>query len=224
MENENKNKGTLVGILIGIIIMLLVFIGLFMSGTISFKETTNNDEIDNNQTNNINNKLTEDEAINIIKNLYNQDVRYLFNERVSYCGDYSEESINLNGFIYYKSTKFKSFKELKEHLLKYMTESLLNNTSYNYSTTINGNTITSYYEKDGNLYCNSWAKGSNIERTNYSIDDSTFAVSNISENSFNADIKAVYIWDGNRKVTVPIKAGIVKENNKWLLNTYQEEQ
>ena len=43
MENEKKNNsGMLVGILIGIIIMLVVGIGLFATGTISFKTTTTN--------------------------------------------------------------------------------------------------------------------------------------------------------------------------------------
>lgn len=228
MENEKKNNsGMLVGILIGIIIMLLVFVGLFATGTISFKSTTTSDNgqtSESNETNESSNKLTESEAITIIKDLYNEDIRYIFNEKVSYCGDKSDDSISSNGFTYYKSSKFHTFNELKEHLENYMTESLLNSTSYNYSTVIDGNTITSYIEKDGNLYCNAWNKGGNVERTNYSADESTFKISNIDENSIDADIIAVYNWDGTRKNNLQIKVTAVKQNNKWLLNTYKEEQ
>ena len=51
MEKKN-NSGMLVGILIGIIIMLVVGIGLFVTGTVSFKSMTTN----NGQSNNSNKK------------------------------------------------------------------------------------------------------------------------------------------------------------------------
>lgn len=42
MENEKKNSGMLVGILVGFVIALLIGVGLFATGTISFKETSTN--------------------------------------------------------------------------------------------------------------------------------------------------------------------------------------
>lgn len=66
MENEKKNGGMLVGILIGIVLMLLVVVCLFATGTISFKETTTNDNgqtSENNQTDNIENATSNTNTI-----------------------------------------------------------------------------------------------------------------------------------------------------------------
>ena len=63
MEKKNSS-GMLVGILIGIIIMLLVFIGLFATGTISFKTSTTND---NGQTIGDNYEDAKDTSNNVIE-------------------------------------------------------------------------------------------------------------------------------------------------------------
>ena len=105
-----------------------------------------------------------------------------------------------------------------------MTEKLLASSNYNSSTVLDGKTIYSYYEKNGNLYCNSWGKGSNLGLSNYLVDESNFYISNITENMFDGLIYAVYSDANNsNKTTKIIKVSVVKQNNNWLLNTYEEQ-
>ena len=187
--------------------------------------------VDNNQnsngiTDNNNNLITNNEAESILKNLYNDAVRHIYNEGVSYCGTYAtgdNVTLSLNGFSYTKSATFNNFAELENYLKGYMTDSLLASSNYNKSTTFEGTTINSYYEKDGSLYCNGWNKGGNMSLANYLVNESTFTASNVTENSFDGVINAVYSdFDNNNKTTKSIKVSVVKENNSWLLNTYEE--
>ena len=172
-------------------------------------------------------KLTKAEAEQILKELYNDAVRHIFNESVSYCGDYAtgdNTTITLNGFSYSKSSTFKTFKELDNYLKNYMTESLLKSSGYNDSYVEDGVTIGSYYEKDGSLYCNGWNKGGNIELEHYLINESTFVATKINDNSFDGSINAVYSdFENNNKTTLKIKVSVVKQNDKWLLNSYKED-
>ena len=227
MEQEkNNNKGVIVLLVVIIVILALLCI-LFATGTISLKSNS----VDNNQngngiTDNKNNLITNNEAESILKNLYNDAVRHIYNEGVSYCGTYAtgdNVTLSLNGFYYTKSATFNSFAELENYLKGYMTESLLASSNYNKSTTFEGTTINSYYEKDGSLYCNGWNKGGNMSLANYLVNESTFTASNVTENSFDGVINAVYSdFDNNNKTTKSIKVSVVKENNSWLLNTYEE--
>ena len=227
MEQEkNNNKGVIVLLVVIIVILALLCI-LFATGTISLKSNS----VDNNQnsngiTDNKNNLITNNEAESILKNLYNDAVRHIYNEGVSYCGTYAtgdNVTLSLNGFSYTKSATFNNFAELENYLKGYMTDSLLASSNYNKSTTFEGTTINSYYEKDGSLYCNGWNKGGNMSLANYLVNESTFTASNVTENSFDGVINAVYSdFDNNNKTTKSIKVSVVKENNSWLLNTYEE--
>ncbi len=227
MEQEkNNNKGVIVLLVVIIVILALLCI-LFATGTISLKSNS----VDNNQnsngiTDNNNNLITNNEAESILKNLYNDAVRHIYNEGVSYCGTYAtgdNVTLSLNGFSYTKSATFNNFAELENYLKGYMTDSLLASSNYNKSTTFEGTTINSYYEKDGSLYCNGWNKGGNMSLANYLVNESTFTASNITENSFDGVINAVYSdFDNNNKTTKSIKVSVVKQNNNWLLNTYEE--
>ena len=227
MEQEkNNNKGVIVLLVVIIVILALLCI-LFATGTISLKSNS----VDNNQnsngiTDNNNNLITNNEAESILKNLYNDAVRHIYNEGVSYCGTYAtgdNVTLSLNGFSYTKSATFNNFAELENYLKGYMTDSLLASSNYNKSTTFEGTTINSYYEKDGSLYCNGWNKGGNMSLANYLVNESTFTASNVTENSFDGVINAVYSdFDNNNKTTKSIKVSVVKENNSWLLNTYEE--
>lgn len=227
MEQEkNNNKGVIVLLVVIIVILALLCI-LFATGTISLKSNS----VDNNQnsngiTDNNNNLITNNEAESILKNLYNDAVRHIYNEGVSYCGTYAtgdNVTLSLNGFSYTKSATFNNFAELENYLKGYMTDSLLASSNYNKSTTFEGTTINSYYEKDGSLYCNGWNKGGNMSLANYLVNESTFTASNVTENSFDGVINAVYSdFDNNNKTTKSIKVSVVKQNNNWLLNTYEE--
>jgi hypothetical protein len=225
MKQEKNNKGV-VALLVVIIVFLLALVILLATGTVSFRFNS----VDNNQNSNgitdNNNLITNNEAESILKNLYNDAVRHIYNEGVSYCGTYAtgdNVTLSLNGFSYTKSATFNNFAELENYLKGYMTDSLLASSNYNKSTTFEGTTINSYYEKDGSLYCNGWNKGGNMSLANYLVNESTFTASNITENSFDGVINAVYSdFDNNNKTTKSIKVSVVKENNSWLLNTYEE--
>jgi len=230
-SGKKSNKGV-IAILIVIIFILAVLCLLFATNTISFKSKTTSNETNNSSDTTVeetteNVLISEDEAINIVKELYNDDVRFIFNQMISYCGEYAEgenTTISINGFTYRKSASFKTLEELENHLKKYMTESLLNNTDYNRTTSIDGNEVTSYYEKDGALYCNGWNKGSNMDLGKYLVEKSEFEISNIEEDSFKAHIKAAYSELNSEKVgvTLSINVTVIKENGNWLLSGYQE--
>ena len=229
MEQEKNNKGV-IALLVVIIVILLTLVVLLATGTISFKNSINNDNNQNNGgiiENTTNSVITNSEAESILKSLYNDAVRHIYNEMVSYCGTYAtgdNVTLSLNGFSYTKSATFNSLAELENYLKGYMTESLLANSNYNRSTTFEGTTINSYYEKDGNLYCNGWNKGGNVNLANYLVNESTFTATNITENSFDGTIKAVYNdYNNSNKTTKIIKVSVVKQNDKWLLNTYEEQ-
>ena len=228
MEQEKNNNKGVIAILVAIIVILAALCTLFVTGTISLKSNS----VDNNQnsngiTDNKNNLITNNEAESILKNLYNDAVRHIYNEGVSYCGTYAtgdNVTLSLNGFFYTKSATFNSFAELENYLKGYMTESLLANSNYNRSTTFEGTTINSYYEMDGSLYCNGWNKGGNVNLANYLVNESTFTATNITENSFDGIINAVYNdYNNSNKTTKTIKVSVVKQNDKWLLNTYEEQ-
>lgn len=224
MEKEKNN------ISLYVIIVILSIITICLAGYIVYDKLLNDKEtpINNNnnesiENNNITNVITNTEAETILKNLYNDAIRHIYNEQTAYCGESTNETISLNGFTYKKSTTFNNLNELENYLKKYMTTNLLLNSNYNKKITIDENTITSYYEKEGNLYCNNWNKGGNILLENYLIDESSFNISNITKNSFDGTIIAVYKDNNSNKTTKKIKTNVIKENDNWLLNAYEEQ-
>lgn len=229
MGKERNNNKVIIILLVIIIVVLSILVVLLATGNNLFKsissanDTTSPNTLENNQTTMINSS----EAEIILKNLYNDAVRHIFNQGVSYCGEYADGndgSLELNGFFYTKSATFKSFEELDNYVKKYMTDSLLESSRYNHSTTIGEKTINSYYEKDGSLYCNGWGKGGNLGLEYYLADESIFTISNIKEKSYDGEIKAVYYDTGQEnKTTLTIKVTVVKQNDIWLLNTYEEQ-
>ena len=245
MEKSENNRGIIIALVGVIIVMLLTLCVLFATGTISFGAKTNNNA-SNSAGNNINNtednntvdtvetttKLSNAEAINIVKKLYNADVRYIYNQIVTYCGEMESGEgayLSVDNFNYTKSKSFKNLTELENHLKTYMTESLLKSSNYNRSTTINGKEVTSYIEKDGALYCNGWNKGSNMELAHYVEDETTIETSNIDEDSFDAKIDAVYYdvsYEENKSASTKtiknVSVTVVKQNGNWLLDKYSE--
>lgn len=218
-----NKKNIIITLLVVIIIFLISIIVLFATNRIN--SNTNNNANNNNNNDDIS-TITNDEALAILKNSYNSTVRHIFNQVVSYCGDYAKgenTTLSLNGFSYTKSATFNSFKELDSHVKKYLTENLLSNTNYNRTTTINNTKIVSYYEKDGNLYCNGWNKGGNIELANYSQEESNFKITTIDKDTFSAEIDAVYYDINNeQKTIIKIKLTFIKENENWLIDSYEK--
>lgn len=226
---SKKSKNTIIILLIIIIVILATLVVLLATDKLTF----NNDEKDQindiddsqneNNTNDDNGKLTENEAITILKTNYNDDVRYIFNEAITYCGETEDGSnLTLNGFTYLKSSSYNSLEELENFLKNYMTDTLLKSTNYNRTIVVNDNTVSSYYEQDGSLYCNGWNKGGNLDLINYNEEESTFTITNITLESFDATIDAVYYSADNSKTVKKINVSVIKQNNKWLLNSYDE--
>lgn len=237
MKKKDNSKNIIIALLAIIIIILATLVVLFATNTISFNTSkeTNNTTDSTNQNNQAEDSkqnetlLTNYEAELILKNIYNDTVRDIFNQGLSYCGE-TDGSINLDGFTYAKSVTFKTFEELDNHVKKYLTESLLSTTGYNNSTTINEKTINSYIERDGNLYCNTNGKGGNVQLAYYSDWETNFEIVKIEENSFDATINAVYYGaapggpDKEKRTTLKINTTIIKQNDNWLMNTYEEQE
>lgn len=228
---KDKNKNIILVLLIVIIVILATLVILFATNTISFmntktiKSNEENSSVEGNEEELVK-KLTMGEATSILKATYNEAVRHIFNESSTYCGKTATgegSTLDLNGLLYQKSVTYHSVKEVEAYLKDYMTEKLLSTSNYNHTITdTSGNTISSYYEKDGNLYCNSWNKGSNVELSEYLEEESTFEIISIEDNSFMATIHAVYYdANGNYKTTVPINVSVIRQNDNWVLNTYE---
>ena len=177
--NSKKSNRIVLYIVIAVIIMMIgIWVGYLLHDNV--KNQKENNDVKQNIIENGVEWTTNNSHSEILKNLYSDAVRHIFNESVSYCGDTDNDSLELNGFSYSKSSSFKSFKELDDYVKSFMTESLLKKAGYNDTDIDDGIVIPSYYEKDGSLYCNGWNKGGNIELANYLIDESTFYVSNIN--------------------------------------------
>lgn len=225
----DKNKNIIIGLLLVIVIILFALVILFATGTISFNSNVintndvqkNNDNV-NNELNIQKNMLTESEAIAILKNNYNDVVRHIFNEAVAFCGT-TDGTLNLNGFLYRKSTLFNNFTELESYLKKYMTDNLLSISNYNKSTVLNGVEVSTYYEKDGSLYCNTWNKGGNMSLVYYEESQSNFKIIDVEDGFFTATIDAVYYDDAREiKTTKKINVSVVKNDDVWLIDSYKE--
>ena len=224
MEKKN-NSGLLVGILIGIIIMLLVIIVLFVTGTISFAKTTNNNEqtSENNQVN-IENTLSEVEALKIVKTKFDFTIDF-FDRLAVPCGENEEIDNSIpykNGNPYYKSKQFHSYDELNQYLLQYMSsEVLLQKDFYKKEY---------YFEKDGNLYCLSLGKGSGDPRV-YVNDKTEYQIDTITTDLIACTVKAYYEtpsnmpngdWGENYFKT--FKITLVLNNNNWQITKYEEQK
>ena len=100
MKNKS-NGGVWIGILIGIIIMLLVFVGLFVTGSINYKETiiSDNKQIsDNNQS--IDSNISDEENNNEedIIGIYNKESKneYSYYKSTVNITDYTDSTISFN--------------------------------------------------------------------------------------------------------------------------------
>ena len=104
-----------------------------------------------------------------------------------------------------------------------MSDELLATSRFNHTYNMDGVEISSYIEKDGNLYCNFWNKGGNMLLVYYSEAEKSFEITNIEDDSFDAIINAVYhSVDKNYRTVLKIKVSVIKQNDKWVLDTYEE--
>ena len=219
MEKSNSKGGLFVGILIGIVIMLVVGGCLFATKTISFSSKTDSNNVNKKTVSN--NILTKDEAVAILKEKYNVSRKVFDLGMISYCGEYAtgdNSSKNINDTLYMKSATYSSFEELSNYLKNYMTEELLNSTK-NYNDSVS----KSYYEENGNLYCNTRNKGSDVTYSIFIDDESKYTINEINEKEIKATIQAVYFDNSETsKNTRIIDVSMIKNSDKWLINSYED--
>lgn len=168
--------------------------------------------------------LTDEEALNTLKTDYNDAIRYILNEDITYCGTLATEgktTLDINGYTYQKSADFNNYEEVEKNVKQYATDKFLEKAGFNHQTTVNGQNIKSYYESGGNLYCNTWKKDKNQLLTIYNEEESSFEIIRNNKNSFKAQITAIY-YNNERTIKTPAKyeVKVVKQKNKWLLDEY----
>ncbi len=232
------NSGILVGLLIGIFIMLLVFIGLFATGTISFKTTTTNDNVQTSENNQTTKTMTEEDATTIVKNDFTNDtVQYLVDHvTVAYCKteatSISEKELGLdyqwNG--YHKCTDFNSYEQLTNYFKQYVTEDYFNNLLLKESylkqkeTFVDGTEMYNYYEKDGNLYAASTGKGGNMNKYKFLDNETVYKIDSFDDNKIIATITAKWEDPNGTKYTELEKMTIINENSNWKVSSYESTQ
>lgn len=229
MEKKN-NSGMLVGILIGIVIAIIVVGGLFVTGTINFKQTANTG---NKQTSkSTNNDNIEDTAKALGEKMYLN--LYSFQTSWVFCGENmkwgnKEDYIQNPDFeyeyhMYDVSQDFKSINELNNYLKSYLTDELIKkyyqteSGIYEYKDGKYVNEI--YLEKDGKLYC----KNSNKDHgyVDYDKDNSTYNLVESNENSAVVTATIGYKAKGDETVVNidKLQYEIVKSNNNWVLKSF----
>lgn len=193
---KKKTTNIIITILVIIIIALGALVGLLATGTISFNKEVNNnshktntkekkdkEKEENKETNKEENKLlTNDEAIDLVKYKYNEDVK-TFHDRYTFCNKNSEKDNSTSNSYFFVNTtpsivssSFHSIKELKNYLRNYLTENAINKsnkltvitkadnpsindeqTFYQKAETIRAESQNKktgkYCEVDGKLYC-----------------------------------------------------------------------
>ena len=247
MENNKKSNGVIVGILIGIIIMLLVFVALFTTNTITFTSKTNNDD---KTTNTKEDGISESEAIEIGKKLYDKAIEV---QKVigvlPYCG-YSREEIlnkkttnfgitNPSDLAYYE-TDYTNLDSLREALKNSFKESIVNYIANDTNSEIitdvsklKDNETASYVIYNNKLYCRRHVRKGYLY---FYLDEYDINIDNIEKNKITYSIKSTYVKDGanNTKCTTDnpnnctendkeykdTKFVIEKINNNWVVSEY----
>ena len=151
-----KNKSTIILVIILVIILASLSI-LFATGILNFSNKTDNDSnLNNNNSNNEQNTniLSENEAIEIGKKLYDKTTEiYSVWVLFPYCGyDITSDTIDLNienlgnydnGNSEYYESEFTSLDELRDYLKNYLSEDIIND-NVKESYQLNGETYYKY--------------------------------------------------------------------------------
>ena len=236
MENNVKEKNNSKGVIILlciIIVVLLALCTLFATGTISLNnKQTSNEQTDNSSTQgeeNTANKLTEEEATDILKSIFtNEAVRFLFDNSVNtYCKTdsetVSEEELGLNYKWngYRKCTDYNSYEELINHFRQYITEDLLSKNTSQTHAMADGTILYKYYEKDGNLYAANTGKGGNVNKDKFLDDETTYTITSFDNKLINATVNAKWQDTNYDYYSELVKITLVKELDKWKVSSYE---
>lgn len=228
MENEKKNNGTLVGILIGLVIALIIGVCLFATGTIGFKTNTT---VDNEQSSGNNQSTTTDNQ----QNNEDYDAEAIAKEKMptvlsfikqesgvyTYCGNKGSSDITKGNYYYSISKSYKTLNELKNQLNSVMTKEIYNKYFLNDND--------KYIEQDGNLYCAYLGADGLVihfssEDSINKLDNLTYSISNKTTNSFDATLSFTYSSEieGVTNKEYKYTSSFIKENDTWLVNSFEE--
>ena len=234
---KDKIKNIIIISLSVIVIILIIFIIMILNSNIYRTENVDMSKNENKEENSLtdaeikeetnnnidNGKTNEEININIFKEYFeslktNYSIARTFFDNFMYCGTYSEnfdrKGIVINNTLYTLSEQFTTFKELKSYLNNYMTDNTLNSKWSLFKEF--------YYEKDNSLYCNTGNKGSNINKITFLEEESIFKINNIEEEKIEAEIYAVYLDIGNDKTYSKVNITMIKEEDNWLIDYYEE--
>lgn len=243
---EKKNNNGIIILLMGVIIVILVVLCvLFATGKVSFKTTTNENQINDND--NVvddmeESKLSEVEATSIGKDLYDKATEIFSTwNMLPYCGYsfveiHNQKTINLGNNVFYESS-FNNIDELKNYLLNYLSSEIVES-NINEEAQIDLNKITDYQNYiiyNNKLYCrqNSGKGWLSLYLGNYDI-----KVNNIQDNKITYIISSYYAKDYDTTCNTDAYNGsltncpsesvikkdtnftIEKQNDKWIVTDY----
>lgn len=205
-----------IGLIIFTIILLVLV--LVLGNYIIYDKLFNKDtDISNTNTSN---KDNYDTLFNDLKEKFVFTAEYYEMPKV-YCGE-TEGSVHLEelGYNYYKSTQFNSYDERTNYLKQYMSENVIEGQRF----FTYGDKYPTYYEKDGNLYCITTAKGNP-----YLIYNRILEIKSISSDTITAKgITAEYIPDysddnfiNNTYDYIIYNIKYEKIDNKWIITSFE---
>ena len=166
--NEDKSKNKIIILLLIIIILLTAALVLVYKGGLSKDNINKNNNSEN--TSLIKTTLTDEEAIDIGKQLYNKATEaYEVWELLPYCGSFNQsldrETIELDdaamdkGTYYYSG--FSTLNDLKNELRTYLSEEIINSKITKEAITdtslLKDIAYNDYVELNGKLYCRNFS-------------------------------------------------------------------
>ena len=201
---------------------------------ITANKTTTTKTTNSGTTDNTNEVMQNDEAVKIVKEVFlNQTVQYLTDfPSVTGCKTdnktYTEEELGIdkkwNG--YQKCTDYKSYEELSNYFKSFFTEEFYNTNIANKGTVpekdSSGN--YNYYEKDGELYAAITGKGGNTNKYKFLDEKSKYEITNLTAESISSTINAYWEDANGQEYSETIKTVLKKNNNKWLIDSYEKQE
>lgn len=181
-------------------------------------------------TDNTNEKMQNDEAVKIVKDLFsNTTVQYLTDlPSVTYCKTeekvYTEEELEIeskwNG--YHKCTDYKSYEELSNYFKSFFTEEFYNKDIANKGAVPEKNSegLYNYYEKDGELYAAITGKAGNLNKSKFLDEKTQYDITNLSSDNISSTINAKWENADGGEYSETIEISLKKINDKWLIDSY----
>lgn len=222
---EKKNNNGVVIMLMGVIIVILaVLCVLFATDTITFNKNINDSNLTNeSQTKDESNAnksetvLTNEDALTIIKEVYNKFVKFDSFSAVEFCGDYESNSNGANAW-YVKSRQFNSKEDAYNYYNTFVSREIIDKKILELENNHakSEEFPSAILEKDGSLYC--IAKAAGKQAVEIVDDETTYEITEITSSkiSFTGSITTRDLYD---RLFGPynIEATIELVNNNWIV-------